>query len=140
MPEHVDQNLRKNRKVRWGRFRIETGVIFGGESIDKPTQYLDRRREIASRPRLSSFEQKVLQKMRDAAELLRFVSTADSDPNANADTFHLRHFAGSDPHPVFQSTGSIKHQTVTEWGERKNSPTLLSHITRFQIEQDLRQI
>jgi hypothetical protein len=52
----------------------------------------------------------------------------------------LRHFAGSDPHPVFQSTGSIKHQTVTEWGERKNSPTLLSHITRFQIEQDLRQI
>ena len=78
--------------------------------------------------------------MRDAAELLRFVSTADSDPNANADAFHLGHFAGSDPHPVFQSTGSIKHQTITEWGERKKQSHPLSHITRFQIEQDLRQI
>src|SRR5258708_13330258 len=122
MPEHVDQNLRKNRKVRWGRFRIETGVIFGGESIDKSTQSFDRLREIASRPRLSSFEQKVLQKMRDAAQLLRFVSTADSDPNANADAFHLGHFAGSDPHTVFQSPGSIKHQPIPDPQTLKTIP------------------
>ena len=70
---------------------VVAGVFLRGEGVELAADRVDRLRDVFRRPRRRPLEEHVLDKMRDAAALGRFVARAARQPDADADRAHLRH-------------------------------------------------
>src|SRR5580692_2388220 len=94
-----------------GGLGVKTGVIFRREGVDESSETFHLFRDTPGRSFRGTFEEKMLQKVRDPAEFLRFMASTDCYPDAYAHAFHLRHLARGDPDSVFQTRCLILHST-----------------------------
>ncbi len=67
-------------------------VLFTGAGIDVPSYSFNFLRNFQGCSSLGAFEEHMFDKMTDATFRFKFTSTANSYPNTDADTGHMRHF------------------------------------------------
>jgi hypothetical protein len=81
--EDVRQEINGLRQVFVEHFDVVRGRLLGGESVHLAAERIHLDGDVLGGPLLRSFEEQMLDKMRNAPQLLRFVAGAHLDPYAD---------------------------------------------------------
>src|SRR6202011_6315398 len=96
--------------------RVIRGTLAGGVGIEVTADRLDLLGDRAGAAPFGALEGHVLEKMRGAVDISRFVPRTDIDPDAERDRFDRVDPVGGDPQPVRQS-GKLSRHAAAPWRE-----------------------
>ena len=98
----IRQDVDGDRHVLVEHFHVVAGVFLGGEGVELPADRVDRLRDVLGRARGRALEQHVLDKMSDAALLVRLVPRTARQPHTEADRPHVAHRFSDETNPVVE--------------------------------------
>ena len=102
--DDVGEDVDRQRQVLVEDLDVVAGVFLGGERVELAADRVDLPARCLPRDRLAgALEQHVLDEMRDAAALSRFVPRPARQPDADADRADLRHPLGENAEPVVEN-------------------------------------
>ena len=110
--KRVRQHFPNLLKMAVARLGIEASVFFAGEGVEIPADALDGLRDVPRGAPPGPLEQEMFNEMRNAVQTRRLVTPPDSNPNADADAGHMRHFRCGHANPFSRRvTLYIEHST-----------------------------
>ena len=101
--DDVRQDVDGERQVLVEHLDVIAGVFLRGERVELAADGVDRLGDVFGGARAGALEQHVLDEMRDAAALGRFVARSAGQPDADADRTDLRHPLGENAKAVIEN-------------------------------------
>ena len=102
--EHeIRENVERAGQVLIEHFDVVAGTLLRRERIQLSANRIDRLRDVLGSPPSRSFEQHVLDEMRDASALVVFMPRATCQPDADTDGPHVRHRLGDKAEAVSEN-------------------------------------
>ena len=101
--DNVGEDVDGEREMLVEDLDVIARVFLGGERVELAADRVDRLGDVLGRPRAGAFEQHVLDEVRDAAALGRFVARPARQPHSNTDRADLRHPLREDAKSVIEN-------------------------------------
>ena len=99
--EHqVSEDVHRGRQVRVEALHVEADGLFGGEGVHVATNRIHLPGNLLGRAMLGSFENHVLNEMRNAVPLQVFIARPGLDPDTNGDRPDMLHLLGQNNQTV----------------------------------------
>ena len=99
-----DEDVDRERQVLVEHLDVVARVFLGGERVELAADRVDRLRDVLGRCGVAgALEEHVLDEVRDAAALGRFVARPARQPDADADRADLRHPLGENAEAVIEN-------------------------------------
>ena len=105
---HVGEYIEQDVEVPVAGFGVVTGIFFAGKGVEITADTFDGLADLFGGAPVRAFEKEVFEKMRNASERPGFVPAANANPNADGDTFHVRHRCGDNAKTAGQR-GDVVH-------------------------------
>src|SRR5712691_9100207 len=127
--QDVGKDIEGKRYVLLEHFRVVGRALARGVGIDLAADRLDLLGDRASASPFGAFEGHVLEKMRDAVDVSRFVPRTDIDPDAERDRFDRVDPVRGDPQTVPQCGKLSRHAAAPRraWDRMNRVTALISH-------------
>ena len=119
--KHIREHVEQIVKTVMPRLGVVTSHFLAREGVQITSDALHVLRNPPGRTPLRALEQHVLDEMTDAVRLSRFVTSAHSDPQAEAHAGHVRHFRRGDGEAVFQMSDLI-HRKARSGARAREMP------------------
>ena len=100
MQDEIGQHVEGEREMLVENFRVVADQLLGGEGVEISADRIDGARDLFRGPVAGAFEEHVLDEVRDAVLLGRFVARSGADPDADRDGADMRHDFGDDADTV----------------------------------------
>ena len=104
--DDVGEDVDGQRQVLVEHLDVVARVFLGRERVELAADGIDRLSNVLGGAAARSLEEHVLDEVRDAATLGRFVTRPARQPDADADRTDLRHRLGEDAKPVIENVSS----------------------------------
>ena len=101
--DDVGEDVDGERQMLVEHLDVVARVFLRGERVELPADRVDRLRDVLGRSGAGALEEHVLDEVRDAAALGRFVARAARQPDADADRADLRHPLGEKAEAVIEN-------------------------------------
>src|SRR5206468_8097981 len=121
--DDIGEDVDRERQMLVEDLDVVARVLLGGEGVELPADGVDRLCNILGRAARGALEQHVLDEMRDAPALGRFVAGAPGEPYADADRSDLRHLLGEKAKSVIENVSNDRYiQGEARSGARVTGP------------------